>query len=66
MQTSQDIYYAIAGKIGCLLKLTYELFLQEGEKDFLYHWKTFKKLKNWSCLPNLISHHDSFIMSDLL
>ena len=66
LQTPQDIYHATAGKIGRLLKLTCELFSQEGEKDFLYHWKTFEKPKNWSCLPNPISHHDSFMMSDLL
>ena len=66
LQTPQDIYHATAGKIGRLLKLTCELFSQEGEKDFLYHWKTFEKPKNWSRLPNPISHRDSFMMSDLL
>src|SRR6266542_2659990 len=66
LQTLQDIYHVTVGKIGRLLKLTCELFSQEGEKDFLYHWKTFEKQKNWSCLSNPISHHDSFMMSDLL
>src|SRR6266511_2025511 len=66
LQTPQDIYHATAGKIGRLLKLTCELFSQEGEKDFLYHWKTFEKSKNWSRLPNSISNCDSFMMSDLL
>ena len=66
LQTPQDIYHATAGKIGRLLKLTCELFSQEGERDFIINWKNFEKPKNWSRLPNPISHHDSFMMSDLL
>lgn len=66
LQTPQDIYHATAGKIGRLLKLTCELFSKEGEKDFINIWKTFEKPKNWSHLPNPISHHDSFMMSDYL
>ena len=66
MQTPQDIYHATAGKIGRLLKLTCELFSQEGENDFIKIWKVFEKPKNWSRLPNPISHHDSFMMSDYL
>jgi len=66
LQTPQDIYHATAGKIGRLLKLTCNLFSLEGEKDFIHNWKTFKTPKNWSRLPNPISHHDSFMMSDLL
>jgi len=66
LQTPQDIYHATAGKIGRLLKLTCELFSQEGENDFIKIWKVFEKPKNWSRLPNPISHHDSFMMSDYL
>ena len=66
LQTPQDIYHATAGKIGRLLKLTCELFSQEGERDFIINWKNFEKPKNWSRLPNPISYHDSFMMSDLL
>src|ERR1043166_6568816 len=66
LQTPQDIYHATAGKIGRLLKLTCELFSQEGERDFIINWKNFEKPKNWSRLPNSISHHDSFMILDLL
>jgi len=64
LQTPQDVYHATAGKIRRLLKLTCELFSQEGENDFIEVWKAFKKPKNWSHLPNPISHHASFMMSD--
>jgi hypothetical protein len=66
LQTPQDIYHATAGKIGRLLKLTCELFSQEGEKEFIEIWKNFEGPKNWSRLPNPISHHASFMMSDYL
>ena len=66
LQTPQDIYHATAGKIGRLLKLTCNLFSQKGENDFITNWKNFEKPKNWSRLPNPISHHDSFMMSDYL
>ena len=64
LQTPQDIYHATAGKIRRLLKLTCKILSQEGEKDFIINWKNFEKPKNWSHLPNPISHHDSFMMSD--
>ena len=35
LQTPQDVYHATAGKIGRLLKLTCELFSQEGEDEFV-------------------------------
>ncbi|GET49913.1 hypothetical protein GLOIN_2v1790940 [Rhizophagus irregularis DAOM 181602=DAOM 197198] len=66
LQTPQDIYHATAGKIGRLLKLTCELFSQEGEDDFVKIWKNFEIPKKWSRLPNPISHYNSFMMSDLL
>ncbi|RGB22155.1 hypothetical protein C1646_776536 [Rhizophagus diaphanus] len=66
LQMPQDIYHAIAGKIGWLLKLTCELFSQEGEDDFIKIWKNFEIPKKWSYLPNPISHYNSFMMSDLL
>jgi hypothetical protein len=66
LQTPQDIYHATAGKIGRLLKLTCELFSQEGEDDFIKTWKDFEKPKTWSNIPNPISHHESFMMSDYL
>jgi len=46
LQTPQDIYHATAGKIGRLLKLTCELFSQEGEDDFIKIWKNFETPKN--------------------
>ena len=64
LQTPQDVYHATAGKIGRLLKLTCELFSREGEDDFIEVWKEFEKPKKWSRLPNPISHHASFMMSD--
>ncbi|RIA88708.1 hypothetical protein C1645_825996 [Glomus cerebriforme] len=66
LQTSQDIYYATVDKIGCLLKLTCELFSQEEENDFIKIWKNFEKPKIWSHIPNPISHNESFMMSDYL
>ncbi|GBC17906.2 hypothetical protein GLOIN_2v1790940 [Rhizophagus irregularis DAOM 181602=DAOM 197198] len=42
LQMPQDIYHATAGKIGRLLKLTCELFSQEGEDDFAKIWKNFE------------------------
>ena len=66
LQTPQDIYHATAGKIGRLLKLTCGLFSQEGEREFIKNWKSFERPKNWSRLPNPISHHSSFMMSDYL
>ena len=62
----QDIYHSIAKKIGHLLKLTCKLFSREGEDDFIKIWKNFEIPKKWSHLPNPISHHKSFMMSDLL
>ncbi|CAB4388580.1 unnamed protein product [Rhizophagus irregularis] len=66
LQTPQDVYHATAGKIGRLLKLTYELFSQEGEDNFIEIWKNFEIPKRWSRLPNPITHYNSFMMSDLL
>ncbi|CAB4374191.1 unnamed protein product [Rhizophagus irregularis] len=66
LQTPQDVYHATAGKIGRLLKLTCELFSREGEDNFIEIWKNFEIPKRWSCLPNPITHYNSFMMSDLL
>jgi hypothetical protein len=66
LQSPQDIYHATAGKIGRLLKLTCESFSREGERDFINTWKHFEKPKKWSNLPNPISHHTSFMISDYL
>jgi len=66
LQTSQDIYHTTAGKIGHLLKLTCKLFSQKEEKKFIKIWKIFEKPKNWLHLPNSISYHANFMMSDYL
>ncbi|PKC08868.1 hypothetical protein RhiirA5_416377 [Rhizophagus irregularis] len=66
LQTPQDIYHATAGKIKCLLRLTCELFSHEGENAFIRTWKALEKPKKWAYLPNPISHHESFMMSDYL
>jgi hypothetical protein len=66
LQTPQDIYHATAGKIERLFKLTCELFSREGENNFLKAWKSFQRPSKWSRLPNPISHHASFMMSDNL
>lgn len=66
LQAPQDIYHATAGKIGRLLKLTCELFSREGGEDFVKIWKNFEIPKKWARLPNPITHHESFMMSDLL
>ncbi|POG74932.1 hypothetical protein GLOIN_2v1475793 [Rhizophagus irregularis DAOM 181602=DAOM 197198] len=66
LQTPQDIYHATAGKIKRLLRLTCELFSHEGENAFIRTWKALEKPKKWAHLPNPISHHESFMMSDYL
>jgi hypothetical protein len=66
LQTPQDIYHATAGKIMRLLKLTVNLFLPEGQKEFIKTWKIFEYPAHWGHLPNPISHHESFMMSDYL
>jgi hypothetical protein len=66
LQSPQDVYHATAGKVGRLLKLMCESLSREGERDFINIWKDFEKPKKWSSLPNPISHHASFMMSDYL
>ncbi|CAG8801338.1 22067_t:CDS:2, partial [Cetraspora pellucida] len=66
LQTSQDIYHATAGKIMRLLNLTVNLFSLEGQTTFLKHWKNFEYPIYWGKLPNLISYHKSFMISDYL
>lgn len=66
LQTPQDIYHTTAGKIGRLVKITVSLLSQEGVTAFLETWKNFEKPSVWCRLPNPISHHESFMMSDYL
>lgn len=46
--------------------MTCELFSHEGENAFIRTWKALEKPKKWAHLPNPISHHESFMMSDYL
>ena len=48
------------------LKITIEALSPEGKSEFIMVWKSFKYPKIWRKLPNLISHIDSFMMSDCL
>ena len=66
LQTPQDIYHAMAGKIRRLLNITVDLLSQNGETAFLKTWKNFEKPSTWCRLPNPISHRESFMMSDYL
>ncbi|HEX7870356.1 MAG TPA: hypothetical protein VF455_09595 [Chryseobacterium sp.] len=66
LQTPHDVYHATAGKIARLLKLTINLFSLEGQRMFTKTWKEFEHPKQWSRLPNPISHYESFMMSDYL
>ncbi|PKC56328.1 hypothetical protein RhiirA1_402217 [Rhizophagus irregularis] len=64
LQSPQDIYHIIAGKTLKLLKLTTAMLSLEGEQIFIEEWKSFEYPKQWSKLPNPISHLESFMMSD--
>lgn len=64
LQSPQDIYHIIAGKTLKLLKLTITMLSPEGERNFIREWKSFEYPKQWSKLPNPISHLESFMMSD--
>ncbi|UZO07040.1 uncharacterized protein OCT59_027344 [Rhizophagus irregularis] len=64
LQSPQDIYHIIAGKTLKLLKLMITMLSPEGERNFIREWKSFEYPKQWSKLPNPISHLESFMMSD--
>ena len=49
-----------------LLKLTITMLSSEGEQNFIKKWKSFEYPRQWSKLPNPISHLESFMMSDRL
>ncbi|CAG8815697.1 12059_t:CDS:2, partial [Racocetra persica] len=64
-QYSQDLYYAMAGKVKKLLEYMITLFNDEGVNIFLKMWKSIELPKSWSKLPNPITHQKSFMMPDL-
>ena len=66
LQSPQDIYHLTAGKVLRFLKITIEALSPEGKSEFIMIWKSFEYPKVWRKLPNLISHIDSFMMSDCL
>lgn len=66
LQSPQDAYHLTAGKVLRFLKITIEALSSEGKSKFITVWKSFEYPKTWRKLPNLISHIDSFMMSDCL
>src|SRR2546423_7149653 len=66
LQSPQDPYHLVAGKTLKLLKLTMAMLSPEGEQNFISTWKSFEYPRQWSKLPNPISHIESFMMSDCL
>jgi hypothetical protein len=66
LQSPQDIYHLIAGKMSKLFRLTIAMLSPEGSQNFISAWKSFEYPCQWSKLPNPISHIKSFMMSDYL
>ncbi len=66
LQTPQDAYHAIAGKIQRLLKITFDLLNDNGKKEFVKYWRRFEKPSIWHRLPNPVTHLKSFMFSDAL
>jgi len=66
LQSPQDIYHIMAGKILKFLRLTIDILSPNGRQQFISIWKLFEYPHQWSKLPNPISHIESFMMSDCL
>ena len=66
LQTPQDAYHAIAGKVQRLLKITFDLLNDNGKKEFVKYWRRFEKPSIWHRLPNPVTHLKSFMFSDAL
>jgi len=64
LQSPHDIYHVTAGKVLRFLRITINAFSPEGKSAFILAWKAFEYPKSWQKLPNLISHIESFMMSD--
>ncbi|CAG8607102.1 5660_t:CDS:2, partial [Paraglomus occultum] len=64
INTPQDAYHAIGGKILKLLDATMDLLSAAGECNWIMYWKSIEKPTNWSKLPNALSHRRSFMFSD--
>ncbi|CAG8802250.1 18743_t:CDS:2, partial [Racocetra persica] len=66
LQSAQDAYHALAGKATRLLDITLRYLNTNREVAWLKCWKSIKKLARWLQIPNLLTHHHSFIFSDTL
>ena len=66
LQTPQDAYHAIAGKVQRFLNITFDLLNDNGKKAFVKYWRCFEKPSIWHCLPNPVTHLKSFMFSDAL
>ena len=66
LQTPQDAYHAVAGKIQRLLECTLYLLNDNGKKQLLEYWRCFEKPSLWHRLPNPVTHVKSFMFSDAL
>ncbi|RIA79984.1 hypothetical protein C1645_839506 [Glomus cerebriforme] len=66
LQSPQDVYHLMARKVLRFLKIMIEALSPERRTEFTKSWKSFEYPRTWHKLPNLISHIDSFIISDCL
>src|SRR5581483_4077006 len=66
LQTPQDAYHTVAGKVQRLMECTFSLLNPVGETTFLRYWKIFETPSGWCRLPNPIKHRNSFMFSDCL
>src|SRR5437588_1322908 len=66
LQTPQDAYHAIAGKVQRFLNITFNLLNDNGKKAFVKYWRCFEKPSIWHRLPNPVTHLKSFMFSDAL
>jgi len=66
LQTPQDAYHAIAGKIQRFMECTFSILNPNGETAFLNYWRNLETPAGWYRLPNPIKHRRSFMFSDIL
>ncbi|GBC01031.1 hypothetical protein RclHR1_04040001, partial [Rhizophagus clarus] len=66
LQSPHDIYHIIARKALRFLRITIDALSPEGKLAFILAWKAFEYPTSWRKLPNLISHIESFMISDSL
>jgi hypothetical protein len=64
VQTPQDSYHAISGKISRLLESTLETLSADGKRNLNKYWKSFEFPANWSRMQNPVTHFRSFYMSE--